>query len=75
MCESCEYKYNASQKHESTLLHKYVHLQQNVFEIVLIEVCSSHLYASFGTFCFDDNDFLIFKHTTKNHCGSNDWPI
>ena len=58
MCESCEYKYNASQKHESTLLHKYVHLQQNVFEIVLIEVCSSHLYASFGTFCVQIGQFF-----------------
>ena len=28
-----------------------VHIQQNVFEKTLIEVFSSHLYASFGTFC------------------------
>ena len=28
-----------------------VHVQQNTFEKTLIEVGSSHLYASFGTFC------------------------
>ena len=50
--------YNASQKHESTLLHTYVPkdfltvlVQQNVFEKTLVEVSSPHLYASFGTFC------------------------
>ena len=58
--------YNASQNHESTLLrstyiklHMYwmnfwlptVHVQQNIFEKILIEACSPHLYASFGTFC------------------------
>ena len=26
-------------------------VQQNIFEKPLLEVCSSHLYASFGTFC------------------------
>ena len=28
-----------------------VHVQQNIFEKSFIEVGSSHLYASFGTFC------------------------
>ena len=28
-----------------------VHVQQNIFEKTLIEVCSPHLYASFGNFC------------------------
>ena len=49
---------------QSTLLHMYVlneflsggrstvHVEQNIFEKVLIEVGSSHIYASFGTFCF-----------------------
>ena len=27
------------------------HVQQNIFEKTLIEVCSPHLYASFRTFC------------------------
>ena len=27
------------------------HVQQNIFGKTLIEVCSPHLYASFGTFC------------------------
>ena len=55
------YIYTDSQKHESTLLHTYVlnefstadHLctvQQKLFEKTLIELGSSHLYASFGTF-------------------------
>ena len=51
------------QKHESTLLHMYdcmywtifwqltIHVQQDIFEKTLIEVGSSHLYASSGTFC------------------------
>ena len=53
-------KYNASQKHESTLLHTYVmnefltavrSFTTKYFWKSLIEVGSSHLYASFGTFC------------------------
>ena len=28
-----------------------VYVQQNIFEKILIEVCSPYLYASFGTFC------------------------
>ena len=53
--------YNASQKHQSTLLHTNLlndfftadHLcKPNIFfEKTLIEICSPHLYASFGTFC------------------------
>ena len=43
--------YNASQKHESTILHTYVvnefltayPIQQSIFEKTLIEACSSHL--------------------------------
>ena len=27
------------------------HVQQNIFGKTLIKVCSSHIYASFGTFC------------------------
>ena len=46
-----------------------VHVQQNIFEKTLTEVCSPHLYASFDTF------LLIFKHTSKTHCSPNDWPI
>ena len=54
----CGY-YTAPQKNESTLLHTYVRnnfwqptarVQQYFFEKALIEVGSSHLYASFGTF-------------------------
>ena len=49
--------YTASQKHESTLLHTYrtnighrtVQVQQKSFEKPILEVDSSHLYASFGT--------------------------
>ena len=51
--------YTASQKHESTLLHTYVLKEfltadhsHNIFEKTLVEVGSSHLYASFGTFCY-----------------------
>ena len=28
-----------------------MYVQQNIFEEALIEVCSPHLYASFGIFC------------------------
>ena len=51
--------YNASQKHESTLLHTYVlnefltadrSVQQNISE--------KHLYASFGAFCIQIGQFL-----------------
>ena len=54
------YMYTDSQKHESTLLHVYVlnqsliadrYVQTNIFEKTLLKVCSSHLSASFGTFC------------------------
>jgi len=52
--------YTASQKHESILLIRMywtnfwqptVHVQENIFEKTPIENGSSHLYASFGTFC------------------------
>ena len=49
------------QKHESPLLHTYVlteflkadrsRTKKNIFEKTFIEVGSSHLYASFVTFC------------------------
>ena len=52
---------NVSQKQESTLLHTYVVLNEfltadrsfisKYFQKTLMEVCSSHLYASFGTVC------------------------
>ena len=29
-----------------------VHVQQNIFDITVLEVCSTHLNVSFGTFCF-----------------------
>ena len=35
-----------------------VHEQQNIFENTLIWVGSSHLYASFGTFCIQIGQFL-----------------
>ena len=53
--------YTASQKHESTLLHTYVltvHAPQNIFEKTLIEVGSSHIYTSFGTFCVQIGQLL-----------------
>ena len=50
--------YNASQKHESTLLHTYVmnefltiQVKQSILEKTFIENGSSHLCTSFGTFC------------------------
>ena len=53
------------QKKESSLLHTYVlnepptvHEQQIIFEKTLIEVRTSHLYASFGTFCIKIGQFL-----------------
>ena len=69
--------YTAPQKHESTLLHMYVvnefltadrscTVQQNIFEKTLIEVDSSHLYASFGTFCVQiDHIFESLKNVWK----------
>ena len=30
---------------------QFMYVQQNIFEKTPIKVCSSHLYASFGTFC------------------------
>ena len=58
---SCSY--TDSQKHESTLLHTNfwrptIHVQQNIFGKTLIEGGSSHLYASFGTFCVQFGQFL-----------------
>ena len=60
-CFMCtDYEYTDSQKHESTLLHNYVERIFDIqplmyikifFEKNLIEVGSSHLYTSFGTFC------------------------
>ena len=55
-------RYRNSIKHETTLLHTYamywtnfwqptVRVQQNIFEKTFIKVGSSHLYASFDTFC------------------------
>ena len=35
-----------------------VHVQQNIFEKTLIKIGSSHLYASFGTFCVQIGQFL-----------------
>ena len=35
-----------------------VHEQQNIFEKTLKEVGSSHLYTSFGSFCFQIGQFL-----------------
>ena len=47
--------YTAPQKHESTLLHSIfwqpiIHVQEIFEKTLLIEVGSSHLFASFGTF-------------------------
>ena len=38
-----------------------VHVQQNIFEKALIEVCSPHLYASFGTFCAQIGSDMNFQ--------------
>ena len=35
-----------------------IHVQQNIFEKILIEDGTSHLYASFGTFCVQIGQFL-----------------
>ena len=62
-----ELSYTASQKHESTVLHKYIlnkfltatiDVQQNIFEKNHVEVGSSHLYTSFGTFCVEIGQFF-----------------
>ena len=46
-----------------------VHVLQNVFEKNLIEVGSSHLYASFGTFCVQIGQLFaaqwVFKHSEE----------
>ena len=45
------------------------HLQQNIFGKTLIEVCSLHLYASFGTFCVQIGQLFaaqwVFKHSEE----------
>ena len=69
------------------------HLQQDIFGKTLIQVCSLHLYASFGTFwvqigqlfapqwVFEHSeeveigDILMFKHFSKAHCDTKNWPI
>ena len=60
-------KYNASQKHESALLHTYVlneflsrpFIYNKIFlKKAILEVGSSHLYASFGTFCIQIGQLL-----------------
>ena len=46
-----------------------VHVQQNVFDKTHIEICSPHLYASFGTFCFQIGQLFVaqwvFKHSEE----------
>ena len=46
-----------------------IHIQQNIFENTLLEVCSSHLYASFGTFSVQIGQLLapqwVFKHSEE----------
>ena len=46
-----------------------VHVQQHIFEKILIEICSSYLYASFGTFYVQIGQFFeaqwIFKHSEE----------
>ena len=55
--QSYEVNYTALQKSYSIRMYwtnfwkPTVHVQQNIFEKTLLEVGSSHLYASFGTFC------------------------
>ena len=43
------------------------HVQRNIFGKTLIEVCSLHLYASFGTFCIQIGQLFapkrVFKHS------------
>ena len=45
------------------------HVQQNIFGKTLIEVCSLHLYASFGTFCVQIGQLFapqwVFKHSEE----------
>ena len=36
---------------ECYIRYRFNQIQQNIFGKTLIEVCSLHLYASFGTFC------------------------
>ena len=51
-----------------------VHVQQNIFEKTFIEVCSLHLYASFGTFCaqkgllFEAQWIFQVLWKSTNHC-------
>ena len=67
-----------------------VHVQQNIFEKAVIEVCSPHLYASFGTFCvqvgqlfeaqrvflsmFENRQIAVIE-CLKNRRASNNWLI
>ena len=45
------------------------HVQQNIFVKTLVEACSLHLYASFGTFCIQIGQLFapqwVFKHTEE----------
>ena len=45
------------------------HVQQNIFEKTLIEGCSPHLYASFGTFCVQISQLFaaqwVFKQSEE----------
>ena len=45
------------------------HVQPNIFGKTLIEVCSLHLYASFGTFCVQIGQLFapqwVFKHSEE----------
>ena len=44
-----------------------VHIQQNIFEKTLIEVGSSHLYPSFGTFCVQIGQLFEAQRVWKMH--------
>ena len=43
-----------------------VHTQQNIFEKTLAEVCSSNLYASFGTFCIHIGQLFKYSEEFRN---------
>ena len=47
-----------------------VHVEQNIFQKNLIEICSPHLYASFGTFCVQIGQLFaakwVFKHSEES---------
>ena len=49
-----------------------IHVQQNIFENTSVEVCNSHLHASFGTFCVKICQFVAaqraFKHSKMFCC-------